>query len=69
VLDGAYAGANRALDRLGAVGVGADVAAPAGGLVHRGFYFVDAVLQAFQRVSLRGDAAGDHQLDVVGTFA
>ena len=69
MLDGAHTGAHRTLDRLGAVGVRADIGAPAGRLVHRGLDLVDAILQAFQRIGLRGDAAGYHDLDVIGTFA
>ena len=49
--------------------MGADVRAPAGGFVDRGLDLVDAELQALQRIELRGDTAGHHDLDVVGTLA
>src|SRR5262249_55540046 len=66
VLDGADAGADGAADRLGAVGVGADVPAPVARLLTRRLDLVEAELKAVQRVVWRGDAPGHHELDVGG---
>ena len=69
VLDGAHAEPRGAGDRLGRIGVGADVAAEGGGLLHRGADFAIGELQAVERIVGRGDAAGHHDLHMVGALA
>ena len=56
-------------DRLGRVGVRADVGAPACRFLDRGLDLVHPELQALQRIGVRGDAARDHDLDLVGALA
>jgi hypothetical protein len=49
--------------------VGADVALEAGRLLDRRPDLVVRVLEAVEQILGRGDAAGDHDLDVVGALA
>ena len=69
VLDGAHAAIDGAGDRLGRIGMGQHVATEGVRLLDGGGDLLDRELQRFQRVVGRGDAAGDHQLHLVGALA
>jgi hypothetical protein len=69
VLDDPQAALDRPRHRLGRIRVGADVALEAGRLLDRRPDLVERVLEAVEQILGRGDAAGDHDLDVVGALA
>ena len=69
MLDGPHTMRHRALDRLGGIGVGEDVAAEGLGLLHSGLDLGNRELQAVERVERRGDAAGNHDLHMVAALA
>ena len=69
MLDGADAEPRGAGDGLRRVGVGADIAAEGGCFLHRRADFAFGELQAVERIVGRGDAAGHHDLHMVGALA
>jgi len=69
VLDAPHAQLDRAMDRVGAVGMGADILAPGIRLADGGADLLAGELRRLQRIAWASDAAGHHELDVVGTLA
>ncbi len=69
VLDRAHAAFDGAGDGVGAIGMGADIGLPGLRLADRGADLLQGELQAVERIVGRGDAARDHELDVVGALA
>ncbi len=69
MLDGADAKARGAGDGLRGIGMGADVAAEGGCLFHGGGNFAIRELQAVERIVGRRNAAGHHDLHMVGALA
>ena len=69
MLDGADPVGHRRADRLGRVGMGGHVTAPAGRLIGDGAYLLRRVLRHAERIRRRDDTARGHDLDGVRAAA